>query len=113
MKYSYRWLKKLVDIDTTPEQLASDLSLKSVEIENIEKFGGDFLETVVVGEIVEINKHPAADKLQVTKVNVGNARSPISRPSTERELGDDKLSSHEIHPSQSILHPRLRHSRFF
>lgn len=71
MKYSYKWLKKLIDIETTPEQLAEDLSCKSVEIENIEKFGGDFLDTVVVGEIKEIWKHPNADKLQVTIVDVG------------------------------------------
>jgi len=71
MKYSYKWLKKLVDIDATPEKLAEDLSCKSVEIENIEKFGGDFLETVVVGEIKEINQHPNADKLKVTIVDVG------------------------------------------
>jgi len=39
--------------------------------ENIEKFGGDFLENIVVGEIKEIAKHPNADKLQVTKVDIG------------------------------------------
>jgi len=85
-----------VDIDATPEKLAEDLSCKSVEIENIEKFGGDFLETVVVGEIKEINQHPNADKLKIVMVDVGNARSLISRPSTERKLEDGNTGTLQI-----------------
>ncbi|MDD5732075.1 MAG: phenylalanine--tRNA ligase subunit beta [Patescibacteria group bacterium] len=72
MKYLFKWLKQLVDIDATPEELAEELSLKSVEIDEITGFGGDFLDTVVVGVIKEIEKHPNADKLQVTKTDVGS-----------------------------------------
>ena len=71
MKFSYNWLKQFVDIDKTPQELADDLSCKSVEINSIERFGGDFLEQVVVGEIKEINPHPDADKLRLTKIDVG------------------------------------------
>ena len=73
MRYSYKWLKKLLDFDATPEKLADDLSLKSIEIENIERFGGEFLDTVVVGEIKEITQHPNADKLKVTKTDIGSS----------------------------------------
>ncbi|MBI2448028.1 phenylalanine--tRNA ligase subunit beta [Candidatus Microgenomates bacterium] len=79
MKFSYNWLKQLVAFDKTPEELAEDLSLKSVEIEGIEKFGGDFLENVVVGEIKEIEKHPNADKLQVAMVDIGASGSALSQ----------------------------------
>ncbi|HRY60323.1 MAG TPA: phenylalanine--tRNA ligase subunit beta [Patescibacteria group bacterium] len=72
MKFSYNWLKQLVDFNKTPQELADDLSCKSIEIENIEKFGGDFLDTIVVGQILEINKHPNADKLQITKTDIGS-----------------------------------------
>ena len=71
MKFSYNWLKQLVNFDKTPQELAEDLSLKSVEIESVERFGGDFLEKVAVGEIKEIKPHPNADKLQVVKVEIG------------------------------------------
>lgn len=45
--------------------------MHSFEVEEVEQFGSNF-EGVVVGEILEISKHPNADKLQLTKVNVGN-----------------------------------------
>jgi len=71
MLFSYNWLKQFVDIKKTPQELAEDLSLKSVEIGDIYQFGGDFLENVVVGEIKEIKDHPNADKLKITIVDIG------------------------------------------
>lgn len=86
MKFSYKWIKELTEITTSPEELAQDLSCKSVEVEGITPFGGDFLEKVVVGEIIELEKHPNADKLQVTKVNIGSAISENSQNSNNSHL---------------------------
>ena len=73
MKISYNWLKTLIDIDLTPEQVDEYLTSSGLEVEGIEAFetvkGG--LNGIVIGEVVEKEKHPDADKLSVTKVNVG------------------------------------------
>ena len=73
MKISYNWLKTLINIDLTPEQVSEHLTACGLEVESVEKFesmkGG--LKGLVVGEVVEKEKHPDADKLSLTKVNVG------------------------------------------
>jgi len=73
MKISYNWLKTLIDTDLTPEQMDEHLTSSGLEVEGIESFetirGG--LKGIVIGEVVEKEKHPDADKLSVTKVNVG------------------------------------------
>ncbi len=73
MKISYNWLKTLINIDLTPEQVSEHLTSCGLEVESIEKFesiaGG--LKGMVIGEVMEKEKHPDADKLSLTKVNVG------------------------------------------
>lgn len=73
MKVSYNWLKQYTDITATPEELDKILTDTGLEVEGVEKVeaikGG--LAGVVVGEVVECEKHPDADKLKVTKVDVG------------------------------------------
>ncbi|MCK5722103.1 MAG: phenylalanine--tRNA ligase subunit beta, partial [Gammaproteobacteria bacterium] len=70
MKISYNWLKEYVDINVTPEKLAELLTMHSFEVENI-IYQGEGLDGVVVGEVLEIKKHPNADKLSISKVDVG------------------------------------------
>ena len=73
MKISYNWLKTLINIDLTPQQIDEYLTSSGLEVEGIEAFetvkGG--LKGIVVGEVVEKEKHPDADKLSITKVNIG------------------------------------------
>ena len=73
MKISYNWLKTLIDIDLTPAQVDEYLTSSGLEVEGIESFesvkGG--LKGIVIGEVIEKEKHPDADKLSITKVNVG------------------------------------------
>ncbi len=71
MKYSYSWLKEISGTKLSPEELIQGITMHALEIEGVEKVGSDF-EGVVVGEILEISKHPNADKLQLTKVNIGD-----------------------------------------
>jgi len=73
MKISYSWLKTLINIDLTPQQIDEYLTSSGLEVEGIEAFemikGG--LNGIVIGEVVEKEKHPDADKLSITKVNIG------------------------------------------
>ncbi|XCF05231.1 phenylalanine--tRNA ligase subunit beta [Tamlana crocina] len=74
MKISYNWLKQFIKTDWTPEQtseLLTDLGLEVEGVENYQSVKGG-LEGVVVGEVLTCEKHPNADKLKVTTVNIGN-----------------------------------------
>ena len=74
MKISYNWLKAFIDIDVSIEDAAILLTSSGLEVEALETFetlkGG--LKGLVVGHILECNKHPDADRLSLTKVDVGS-----------------------------------------
>ncbi|WP_341503891.1 phenylalanine--tRNA ligase subunit beta [Gallaecimonas sp. GXIMD4217] len=72
MKFSEQWLREWVNPAVDSQALAEQLSMAGLEVDGIEPVAGDF-HTVVVGEVVECGQHPDADKLRVTKVNVGEA----------------------------------------
>ncbi|MEP1486907.1 MAG: phenylalanine--tRNA ligase subunit beta [Algibacter sp.] len=78
MKISYNWIKQFIKIDWTPEQTSELLTDLGLEVEGLESYqsvkGG--LEGVVVGEVLTCIKHPNADKLKITTVNIGS-ESPI------------------------------------
>ncbi len=73
MKISYNWLKEFIKIDWSPEKTAALLTDLGLEIEGIEAFesvkGG--LKGVVVGHVLECVQHPNADRLKLTKVDIG------------------------------------------
>ncbi|PIP55109.1 MAG: phenylalanine--tRNA ligase subunit beta [Bacteroidetes bacterium CG23_combo_of_CG06-09_8_20_14_all_32_9] len=74
MKISYNWLREYINTDYAPVKIAEILTNIGLEVETIEKFevikGG--LKGLVVGKILECYKHPGANKLSVTKVDIGN-----------------------------------------
>lgn len=70
MKFSEQWLREWVSPELTSEQLAEQLSMAGLEVDGIEPVAAAF-DKVFVGEVVECGPHPDADKLQVTKVDVG------------------------------------------
>lgn len=69
MKTSVDWLKEYCDINVSNKELADILTLTGSKVETIEEKGED-IKNVVVGKILSIEKHPDADKLVVTKVDV-------------------------------------------
>ena len=77
MTISYNWLSEYLPEIIEPEKLSKILTSIGLEVESLEKFesvkGG--LEGLVIGEVLECEKHPNADKLSVTKVNVGSGES--------------------------------------
>jgi phenylalanyl-tRNA synthetase beta chain len=73
MTVSLNWLKEYIDINETPEAIADMLTDLGLEIEGMEHIGGikGDLEGVVIGQVIECEKHPDADKLSLTKVDIG------------------------------------------
>jgi phenylalanyl-tRNA synthetase beta chain len=73
MKISYSWLKQFIQTDKTPQEISLILTDIGLEVESLEKVqpivGG--LEGLVIGHVVECAQHPNADRLRVTKVDVG------------------------------------------
>jgi len=73
MKISFNWLKNYINIDLDVHKIGEILTDTGLEVEGIEKVesvkGG--LEGIVIGEVVSMSKHPDADRLNVTKVNIG------------------------------------------
>ncbi len=65
------WLKEYVDIDCTTQQFMDDITLAGQKVESVTHMAAD-ISGVVTGKILEIEKHPDADKLVVTKTEVGN-----------------------------------------
>ncbi len=73
MKISRNWLSDFIDLTQPDDEIAEVLTQTGLEIEGTEKVeeipGG--LEGLVVGEVIECQQHPNADKLKVTKVDAG------------------------------------------
>jgi phenylalanyl-tRNA synthetase beta chain len=76
MKISYNWLKRYADVELAPEETAQLLTSCGLEVESLEQFesvkGG--LKGVVIGKVIECRRHPNADKLSLTKVDIGTGR---------------------------------------
>ncbi|NCP63252.1 MAG: phenylalanine--tRNA ligase subunit beta [Paraglaciecola sp.] len=70
MKFSEKWLREWVNPAVTSAELSEQLSMAGLEVDGLEPVAGQFT-GVVVGEVVGCAQHPDADKLRVTKVNVG------------------------------------------
>lgn len=73
MTISYNWLCDYLPEKIEPEKLSKILTSIGLEVESLERYesikGG--LEGLVIGEVIEAEQHPNADKLRLTKVNVG------------------------------------------
>jgi phenylalanyl-tRNA synthetase beta chain len=73
MKISYNWLKQFLKIDAPSEDISNILTDLGLEVEIVEKYesvkGG--LEGVVVGHVLTCEKHPDADRLKITTVDLG------------------------------------------
>ena len=72
MLVSLNWIKDFVKLpeDMDLKQLAYDLTMSTVEVEDVEELAKRF-EGLVVGEIKEVLPHPNADMLRVCKVDIG------------------------------------------
>jgi phenylalanyl-tRNA synthetase beta chain len=76
MKISYKWLKEFISTEKTPEEISKILTNIGLEVESLEKVqtipGG--LEGLVIGHVKDCSQHPNADRLRVTRVDVGTGQ---------------------------------------
>ncbi len=87
MKASVEWLSEYSQIDVDVTTLGDILTMTGSKVEAIEQLGNN-IKNVVVGKILEIEKHPDADKLVVTKVDVGNEKLQIVTGAKNIQVGD-------------------------
>lgn len=76
MKISYNWLKTYIDTDISIDEISSTLTSTGLEVEGVEEIGGakKYLDTVLVGKVLSTIPHPNADKLKVTKIDLGDGK---------------------------------------
>jgi phenylalanyl-tRNA synthetase beta chain len=75
MKIPLSWLREYVRVDATTAEIASALSISTAEVNGVERVGvGGELGLFRVGHVLEAEKHPDADRLQLTSVDVGEDR---------------------------------------
>ncbi len=77
MKISNNWLKDFIKTEIKTERIGEFLTDIGLEVEGIEKFESikGSLEGIVVGKVLTCEKHPNADKLKKTTVDVGNGKT--------------------------------------
>ena len=77
MRISYNWLKQFIKLDWTSEKTADLLTDLGLEVEGVDAFeslkGG--LQGVVVGHVLSCEQHPNADRLKITKVDLGEGET--------------------------------------
>ncbi|AOY83169.1 phenylalanine--tRNA ligase subunit beta [Moorena producens JHB] len=72
MRISLNWLRELVEVTLTPEELAQTLTMAGFEVEDIEDLG-TLADGVVIGKVLEVEPHPNANKLRVCQVDIGGS----------------------------------------
>ncbi|MBL4822079.1 MAG: phenylalanine--tRNA ligase subunit beta [Colwellia sp.] len=74
MKFSESWLREWVNPALSSDELAHQITMAGLEVDGVDPVAGEFT-SVIVGEVVECGPHPDADKLQVTKISLGDYSS--------------------------------------
>ena len=87
MRYSYNWLCELGKTKKKSDELSKMIGLRAFEFDGKENLAERF-DKIVIGKILEIKKHPNADKLQVTKVDVGGEKLNIVCGAQNIKVGD-------------------------
>jgi len=82
MKFSESWLREWVNPTLSSDELTHQITMAGLEVDAVEPVAGEF-SGVIIGEVVECGPHPDADKLQVTKISLG-------------EYGSDKVPQGEL-----------------
>src|SRR5919112_2589982 len=71
------WLRDYVDVDLAPRRLAEELTMRGMEVGAVETAGAGWTD-VVVGRVLEVRRHPNADTLWLTRVDVGPAGGELA-----------------------------------
>jgi phenylalanyl-tRNA synthetase beta chain len=76
MRISYKWLQQYIDLNASIDEVAQKLTELGLEVEAVDVQGKN-LDGFVVGEVLSVDKHPKADRLQVCTVLVAKNESPL------------------------------------
>ncbi|MBF0138005.1 MAG: phenylalanine--tRNA ligase subunit beta [Magnetococcus sp. DMHC-1] len=87
MKFTYRWLKEHLDIDMSPAEVATRLTLAGLEVGKVLDLGQG-LEQVQVGLLTAVDPHPNAERLTVCQVRIGNEQIQVVCGATNHRPGD-------------------------
>lgn len=87
MLASYKWLNDYVRMDISPKELAEKITMSGTKVEKMRELGKE-ISHVVVGKILEIEQHPDADRLVVTKVDTGKSTIQIVTGASNISEGD-------------------------
>ena len=71
MNLPISWLKEYVDLDCTTQEFMDEITLSGSKVESLTVMGKD-IDGITTGKVLEIEKHPDADKLVVTQIDTGN-----------------------------------------
>jgi len=69
MKIPISWIKQYIDYEISNEKVAELLTMAGTEVSAIQKIGEDWDENIIVGKIINIQKHPNADRLSLVEVD--------------------------------------------
>ena len=87
MKITLNWLRQYVDFNWTPEELTERLTMLGLEVEGVQKLGGEF-EGIVVAQVLQKDRHPNADKLWLCRVADGQGERQIVCGAQNFNVGD-------------------------
>ena len=95
MKVSYSWIKDYLNVDFSAEECAKVLTDTGLEVEGVQEVesvkGG--LKGLVVGDVLTCEKHPNADRLQKTTVDVGAETCLLYTSPSPRDLSTSRMPS--------------------
>ncbi len=87
MVVTWNWLKEFVDFDLTPEELSHRLTMAGLEVDAMDKLG-EGLDSVIVARLLDVGRHPDADRLTVCRVDTGNGEVQVVCGATNHKTGD-------------------------
>ena len=87
MKVSLKWLKEYVDIILTTADIANRLTMAGSEVKGVQVIGGSW-QNIVVGQVVAINSHPNADRLNLATVGLGTEQQTVVTGAPNLKVSD-------------------------
>ena len=80
MTISYKWLSEYLPVELEPKKLSTILTSIGLEVESLEFYESikGSLKGIVIGQVMACEQHPNADKLKITKVDIGNGGDPLT-----------------------------------
>lgn len=93
MKVTLNWLREYVDINLPPVEIANRLTMAGLEVEAIQTIGAHW-ENIVVGQIINVNPHPNADRLRLATVDLGTGQDTVVCGAPNLKSGDKVVFAH-------------------